>query len=295
MARQPTNIARSVKDRLLNLARAEGKVFDVVLVCFALERLLYRLSLSEYRDRFVLKGGMLVTVWLEDDNRVTRDADFLGHVEPDTDRLVADFREIMSIPAEDGLIFDVEALAATTIREAMEYGGIRIKTNAFLETTRIPITIDIGFGDALAETTRRLDYPTLLDLPSPEVRVYPPASVIAEKFQAIVALGLANGRMKDFYDLWAIPTSLDIPDEELDAAIVATFERRGTEIPIGQPTGLSQDMIENPDKQRQWNAYAASIELEQVGLDAVVEEIWTFVGPACARIQARRRNAPSIP
>lgn len=170
MAKTPTNLAKSVKDRLLNIARREGRVFDVLLVRFALERLLYRLSVSAHRDRFVLKGGMLVTVWVADDNRVTRDADFLGHGNSDPDRLVADFREIMAVESDDGLIFDSDALAATVVREAMEYGGVRLKTAAFLEMTRIPVTIDIGFGDAMTDAAQRLDYPTLLDLPVPQVR-----------------------------------------------------------------------------------------------------------------------------
>ena len=254
MAKPPVNLAKSVKDRLLNLARAEGKVFDVVLVRFALERLLYRLSLSAHRDRFVLKGGMLVTVWLDDDNRVTRDADFLGHGDADADRLVADFQEIMSVDVDDGLVFDIDNLSATAIREEMEYGGTRLKTVAYLEKTRIPITIDIGFGDAMADPTRQLDYPTLLDLPAPNIRTYPPATVIAEKFQAIVVLGIANGRMKDFYDLWAIPRSINVPDEELDAALAATFERRETAIPTERPAGLTQEMADDPNKQRQWKA-----------------------------------------
>lgn len=284
MAKPPVNLAKSVKDRLLNLARAEGKVFDVVLVRFALERLLYRLSLSAHRDRFVLKGGMLVTVWLDDDNRVTRDADFLGHGDADADRLVADFQEIMSVDVDDGLVFDVDNLSATAIREEMEYGGTRLKTVAYLEKTRIPITIDIGFGDAMADPTRQLDYPTLLDLPAPNIRTCPPATVIAEKFQAIVVLGIANGRMKDFYDLWAIPRSIDVPDEELDAALAATFARRETAIPTERPAGLTPEMADDPNKQRQWKAYAASIELENVELQEVVDAIWALIGPACERL-----------
>lgn len=170
MAKAPANMAKSVKDRLLNIARQEGRVFDVVLVRFALERLLYRLSVSEHRDRFVLKGGMLVTVWVENDNRVTRDADFLGYGDPDPERLAADFWEIMAIESDDGLVFDLNALAATAIREEMEYGGTRLKTAAYLEKTRIPVTIDIGFGDAMADATQHLDYPTLLDMPAPHAR-----------------------------------------------------------------------------------------------------------------------------
>lgn len=287
MAKTPTNMAKSVKDRLLNIARQEGRVFDVLLVRFALERLLYRLSISEHRARFVLKGGMLVTVWVDDDNRVTRDADFLGHGDPDPERLAADFREIMAIESDDGLVFDLDALAATAIREEMEYGGTRLKTAAYLEKTRIPVTIDIGFGDAMADATQQLDYPTLLDLPAPNVRAYPPATVIAEKFQAMVALGVLNGRMKDYYDLWAIPRALEIADDDLDAAISATFERRQTAIPTERPPGLSAEMVDDEVKQRQWRAYAASVELEGVSLESIVDTVWELIGPSCARIAAK--------
>lgn len=287
MAKTPTNLAQSVKDRLLNIARQEGRAFDVLLVRFALERLLYRLSVSEHRDRFVLKGGMLVTVWVEDDNRVTRDADFLGHGDPDPDRLAADFRGIMAIESDDGLVFDFDALAATPIREEMEYGGTRLKTSAYLEKTRVPVTIDIGFGDAMADATQQLDYPTLLDLPAPSVRAYPPATVIAEKFQAMVVLGVLNGRMKDYYDLWAIPRALEIGAGDLDAAIAATFERRQTAVPTERPPGLSAEMVNDETKQRQWRAYAASLELENVSLESIIAEVWGLVGPSCARIVAK--------
>jgi hypothetical protein len=286
MAKAPVNIPTSVKDRLLNVARKEGRSFDVLLVRFALERLLYRLSISEHRDRFVLKGGMLVTVWIDDDNRVTRDADFLGHGNADPDQLIVDFRQIMEIKADDGIVFDVEALSAGVIREEMEYGGVRLKTAAYLERTRIPVTIDIGFGDAMADATHRLDYPTLLDLPVPQVRSYPPASVIAEKFQAMVALGVLNGRMKDYYGLWAIPRAIAITSDDLDAAILATFKRRGTEIPQTRPPGLSPGMSGDEAKQRQWRAYAASLELEGLSLEAIIESVWDLVGPSCARLTA---------
>jgi hypothetical protein len=229
---------------------------------------------------------MLVTVWLDDDNRVTRDADFLGHGDASGEKLIADFREIMSVEAEDGLRFDIDALNATDIREEMEYGGIRLRTTAYLEKTRIPITIDIGFGDALADASQQLEYPTLLDMPAPHIRAYPPATVIAEKFQAMVDLGVANGRMKDYYDLWAVPKSLEIADADLDAAIAATFERRGTPIPAERPPGLSAEMADDPDKQRQWQAYAASIELDAIGLDTVIDGVWSLVGPSCNRLTA---------
>ncbi|WP_083507917.1 nucleotidyl transferase AbiEii/AbiGii toxin family protein [Aureimonas frigidaquae] len=290
MDKAPANIAKSVKDRLLSIARRDGRVFDVVLVRFALERLLYRLSISTHRDRFVLKGGMLVTIWVGNDHRVTRDADFLGQGDPDAERLVEDFQEIMAIKCDDGLVFDVEALAAAPIREEMEYGGTRLKTAAYLEKTRIPVTIDIGYGDAMADASHHLDYPTLLDLPAPNVRAYPPATVIAEKFQAMVALGVLNGRMKDYYDLWAIPRALHIGADDLDAAITATFARRQTAIPIERPPGLSPKMANDVVKQRQWRAYAASIELENVSLESITEKIWELVGPSCARILSSNRR-----
>lgn len=173
----------------------------------------------------------------------------------------------------------------------MEYGGTRLKTAAYLEKTRIPVTIDIGFGDAMADATQQLDYPTLLDLPAPNVRAYPPATVIAEKFQAMVALGVLNGRMKDYYDLWAIPRALDIAADDLDAAITATFERRQTAIPKERPPGLSADMVDDEVKQRQWRAYAASVELESVSLESIIDAVWELVGPSCARILAKAAEA----
>jgi predicted nucleotidyltransferase component of viral defense system len=236
---KPANIAASVRQRLLNIARAEGQLFDVLLVRFALERLLFRLSKSNYRDRFILKGGMLVTLWLEEDNRVTRDVDFLGSGDANADNLKAAFAEIMAIECQDGLRFDVGKLTVTTIRDDMEYGGTRLQTVAYLERTQIPITLDIAFGDAVAAGPTELSYPSLLDMEPPKVRAYPPATVIAEKFQAMVALGIANSRMKDYFDLWAMPKTVSIDDKELEEAIAATFERRRTEIPADRPARLS--------------------------------------------------------
>jgi hypothetical protein len=194
---------------------------------------------SEYRERFILKGGLLVTIWIGDDNRVTRDADFLGFGDSDESSLKTVFTEIMTINADDGLVFDLEALMATPIREEMEYGGVRLKTSAFLAKTRIPVTIDIGFGDAVAlGQIQTITIPTLLDSPVPKIRAYPPAAVIAEKFHAIVALGVINGRMKDYHDLWVVPTMIPFSGTDLDAALAATFARRQTDIPNHDLPGL---------------------------------------------------------
>lgn len=287
MAEAPKNLAASVKQRLLNMAREQGRAFDILLVRFALERLLFRLSLSTYRENYILKGGMLVTQWLDHDNRETRDADFLGFGEADAEAIKAIFTEIMTIAGDDGLEFDTGALVATAIREEMEYGGIRLRTAAYLERTRIPVTVDIGFGDALADAGQSIEYPSLLDMERPSIRAYPPAAVIAEKFQAIVALGLANGRMKDFYDLWAIPKAMPIDERALDAAIAATFERRGTPVPGDCPVGLSEAMAQDADAQRRWRAYVDSLELPTLDFAEVLGDIWALLAPSCARLSVR--------
>jgi predicted nucleotidyltransferase component of viral defense system len=286
MAKGTTNQAASIKQRLLNLARKEGRIYEVVLVRYALERLLYRLSISDLRDRFILKGGMLVTLWIEGGNRETRDADFLGYGDANPEKLKAAFADIMAIGADDGLIFDIRDLTATAIREEMEYGGVRLRTTAFLERSRIPVTIDIAFGDALAAPAQPLAYPSLLGMETPQIRTYPPATVVAEKFQAMVALGIANGRMKDYFDLWAIPKAIPIADVDLDLAIRATFGRRQTEIPADRPPGLSGTLLKDETKQRQWRAYAQSIDHEGLSLEEVFDAVWALVGPSCVRINS---------
>jgi predicted nucleotidyltransferase component of viral defense system len=288
MAEAKANIAASVKARLLAMARVQGRVFDTLLVRYALERLLFRLSKSAYRDRFVLKGGMLVAQWLDQDMRETRDMDLLGFGPQDEAEIVETFRDIMLIAAADGLHFDVTALAASAIRDEAEYGGLRLRTIATLERTRIPITLDIGFGDVLPDAAQVMNYPSLLDMERPSIRSYPPEAVMAEKFQAVIALGLANGRMKDFYDLWALPKTMPIDDEALLAAIRATFAQRQTQIPTEQPVGLSAAMANDPLARQRWQAYLASLGLPQADLEVVLDGIWETLSSCCARLS----NAP---
>lgn len=293
MAKPPVNLAASVKSRLLNIARKRSQVFDVVLVKFALERLLYRLSISPFRDKYFLKGGMLVTAWTGNDNRTTKDADFLGYGNSQPSDLIETFTAIMKIEAEDGVIFDVDGLTAEPIAQDSEYGGIRLRTTAYLEQTRIPITIDIGFGDAIADLTHQIDYPSLLDFPDANLRVYSPASVMAEKFHAIVDLGELNGRMKDYFDLWALPQAMTILPDDLDAAISATFARRGTSIPPSIPVGLSRTMTDNGAKQRQWRAYAKSVGEDSLDYERVIDFIWKILEPSCRRIIQEQKSSPS--
>ena len=246
MAKPPKDTAASVRQRLLNLARQEGQVFDVVLVAFGLERLVYRLSVSDYRDRFVLKGGMLVTLWTADTGRFTRDIDFLAFGSDEEAVLKEAFSAILAIDGGDGLIYDAANLTAAAIREDQVYGGMRLRTIAYLGTTQIPITVDLGFGDALGDPKYQIEYASLLDFPAASIRAYSPATVIAEKFQAVVALGIANSRMKDFYDLWTLPKAVKIDHVELANTIRGTFSRRVTAIPASCPVGLSPAFSTEP-------------------------------------------------
>lgn len=280
MVKPQKDIAASIRQRLMNLARQQQQAFDVMLLSFGLERLIYRLSISPHKDRFVLKGGMLVTLWTKDRGRFTRDVDFLGFGNPDPAHLKSVFAEVVAIKGDDGLIFDTD-IRMEPIREDQAYGGQRLKTVARLGTTRIPITIDIGFGDALPYPDYAVTYPSLLDLASGTIRAYSPETVMAEKFHAVVTLGLVNGRMKDFYDLWEIPRSTDVQTTELRTAVKATFTRRDTLIPTTQPDGLSKTFGQDPEKIRQWQAYAHSINLVDVSLGTVTDTVWSLFQPIC--------------
>lgn len=199
--------------------------------------------------------------------------------------------EILKIDVDDGIVFDAGEITATEIREDQVYGGKRLKTTAYLGKTKIPITVDIGFGDALGDPNFEIEYGSLLDFDPVTIRAYSPETVIAEKFQAVVSLGLANGRMKDFYDLWAIPKAKEISDDQLALTIRSTFDRRRTNIPTEQPPGLSNEFAADATKIAQWTAYAESTELEGVSLKTVVEEIWQRLAPICAA--ASRLSSPS--
>jgi len=281
MAKPVKDIAASVRQRLLNLSRKQEQDFQRVLVSYGLERLLYRLSISEHRDRYVLKGGMLVSLWTIDPGRFTQDVDFLVFGHDDEERLLADFIEILGQEAQDGLTFDIEEMSATPIRDDQVYGGMRLKTTAYLNKTKIPIVIDLGFGDAITAPDYEIDYGSLLDMPSATVRAYSPETVIAEKFQAVIALGIVNGRMKDYYDLYAIPRAVDIADGNLARAIASTFVRRETDLPADRPPGLSAEFTGDAAKQTQWTAYSADTDVSDLTLEQIADDIWARLAPIC--------------
>jgi predicted nucleotidyltransferase component of viral defense system len=267
------NIGASVRQRLLNLARAREQPLELLLTRFALERLLHRLSLSPHRERFVLKGAMLLTTWFDEPHRATRDVDLLGFGDAAHEALLATFREIMAIELDDGVSFDLKRLRIEAIREEVEYGGSRLRTTAALAGARIPITVDVGFGDAVEPGVEDIDLPVLLDMPSPYLRAYPPETVIAEKFHAMVILGRANSRMKDYYDVWMLTNAFEINTERLQRAITATFARRNTEIPKVVPDGLSDAFAADMAKQQQWDAFTRNLSTPVTRLDLIVSDL----------------------
>lgn len=204
------NVGASVRARLLNLSKERNEPFDLLLTQYALERLLYRLSISKYKDRFVLKGAMLLRHWLDDPHRPTRDLDLLGFGESDPQLTLGYFKEIGSIEADDGVIFDPDTLEVDTARDDSGYSGLRLKCYATIDGARVRIVVDIGYGDATEPGLNEIELVPLLDQPAPKLRAYPPETVIAEKFQAMVHLGLANTRLKDFYDIWVLFRTLRI-------------------------------------------------------------------------------------
>jgi predicted nucleotidyltransferase component of viral defense system len=274
------NLAASVRQRLLNLSRERREDFNLMLVRYAIERFLFRLSESSVGDQFVLKGATLFAVWSGQLHRPTQDVDLLGYGDPIT--LLARFAAIFDLPVvDDGLVFDVKTLRAEEIRETQEYGGQRVYLTAHLDAATIPIRIGVGFGDAIFPEATWLSYPTLLSFPSPHLRTYPRESVVAEKLHAMVTLGMLNSRMKDFYDLATLADSFSFDGQTLTQAIEATFRRRQTRIPGVLPIGLTTAFSEQPDKLVQWRAFLSRNRLEEKGgsLEQVMCGLRDFVAP----------------
>jgi predicted nucleotidyltransferase component of viral defense system len=277
MAKEIKNLGASIRARLLTLSHSNGQPFDLLLTRFVLERLLYRLSRSSHRDKFVLKGAMLLTTWIDNPHRGTRDLDFLGFGTNSGEALLKVFREILSENLSDGASFDLEALRLDTIRDELEYGGLRVRTRATVGGAVIPVVVDIGFGDATEPGVEELDYPVLLDFPAPRIRAYARETVIAEKLQAMVALGDANSRMKDFYDIWILSKSASFDGDRLAQAIAATFACRNTPIPDGLPRALTPEFAGQPEKRSQWNAFATDVMAAPPGLEQVCRDLAIFL------------------
>ena len=280
------NLAASVRQRLLNLARERSEDFNHLLTRYANERLLFRLAESGHRDQFVLKGATLFELWHNVPHRATRDVDLLGFGEPDVDRLEAVFRELCTVAVEpDGLRFLEESVHVERIRDAQQYGGVRVRLAADLDGAWIALQVDIGFGDVVTPGVVEAEFPTLLDFPAPRLRTYPRESVVAEKFEAMVRLGIANTRMKDFYDLWAMATTFVFGGESLAAALAATFQRRGTELPVERPLALRLEFTSDVSKQAQWTAFLRRAGISPaVSLESVTGVLRRFLLPPVTAI-----------
>jgi hypothetical protein len=280
----PANIAQSVRQKLLNISRERGEDPNLIFIRYALERFLYRLSHSEKACQFILKGAMLFAVWTDRPHRPTRDLDLLGFGNDSVEELTRTFQQIIATEVEpDGLVFDPESISVSEIREGLDYPGKRVKFVVRFGSTphQISLQIDIGFGDVVTPQAEEIDYPTLLDLPAPHIRAYPPETVVAEKLQALIAFDMAISRLKDFYDLWIISKQFSFDGVILAEAIRATFQRRNTAIPGDTPTALTEDFAASKDKQQQWSAFLNRTGLENVEIELpqVIRELRAFLLP----------------
>lgn len=281
------NVAASVRARLLNVAKAQGVDFNQVLVRFALERILYRLSQSEHADHFLLKGALLFTLWYDMPHRTTRDADLLGFGASDLESVTQTFRDIASVAVDDGIVFDPASVAAEEIRKDAGYAGARIFISGELARARCKTQIDIGFGDAVTPGPVDATYPVLLaDLPAPRLRAYPVYTVVAEKLHAIALLGMTNSRLKDYLDLSVLLDREALDTDLLAQAIKATFERRGMAVPAGLPVGLTDEFAHDPSRQALWQAFIKKNELALEPLPTIVDRLRVALGAALNRAAA---------
>lgn len=285
MSAATPNTAVSVRARLLNVAKAQGVDFNQVLVRFALERILYRLTQSPHADRFVLKGALLFTLWYDMPHRATRDADLLGFGSSDLTSVAQVFRDIAAVPVDDGIVFDPASVTVEEIRKEAGYGGVRVVIAGDLARARCKTQIDVGFGDAVTPAPVDSVYPVLLeDMPAPRLRAYPTYTVIAEKLHAIALLGMTNSRLKDYFDLSVLLEKETLDTDLLAQAIKATFERRGMAVPDalrgGMPVGLTDEFAQDASRQALWLAFLKKNELPPEPLPAIVGRLSEALAPA---------------
>lgn len=287
-----TNIAASIRQRLLNLSKERSEAFNLVLDRFVAERLLYRLSTSQHADNFVLKGALLFLLWSESLYRPTRDVDLLGFGNSAVEELERVFRDVCRIGADDdGLVFAAESVKGINIREDQAYEGVRITMLAFLGTARIPVQIDIGFGDAITPSAEAVEFPATLaaaNLPAAKLSAYPRETVIAEKLEAMVTLGLANSRMKDFHDIAVLARNFPFDGLTLARAVESTFARRRTTVPAVTPVALTADFAQDAAKAVQWTSFLKRSGIRSAAdLSEVTDLLARFLLPVLTAIHER--------
>lgn len=274
------NIRASIRAQLQNKAREANRPFAEILQYYGMERFLYRFSRSEYADKFILKGALMFTAWQIPERRTTLDIDFLAHFDNQVtsiEKVVKNVCNVLVVP--DGLVFDSETVKGQMIKEDADYEGVRVKLLGFLERSRIPIQIDVGFGDIIYRKPRVIDYPVILDLPKPHLKGYPVESVVSEKFEAMVKLGLLNSRMKDFYDIWLIMRRFDFNGVKLTKALIKTFEHRKTFFPSDKQLFAEEIYDEKSDRQMLWKAFLKRGDIKHTPekLSTMAKEIEKFL------------------
>jgi len=280
MKRDVKNIQASIRAQLQNKAKEANRPFSEILQYYGMERFLYRFGRSRYMDRFILKGALLFAAWKIPERRTTLDIDFLARFDNQITSIEKVIRDVCKFPVvSDGLIFDPETVKGKKIKENADYEGVRVKLIGFLERSRIPIQIDVGFGDVIYPMTETIDYPVILDLPRPHLKGYPAESVISEKFEAMVKLGLLNSRMKDFYDIWLMMRQFDFNDFKLAEALKRTFAHRKTSLPQNKPLFAPEIYDEKSDRQTLWKAFLKKGDIKHAPerLAAIAGEIEEFL------------------
>lgn len=272
------NTGASVRAKLLSKARTEKLDFSLVLTRYALERLLYRLSVSEHADYFLLKGALLFDLWFDVPHRPTRDIDLLGLGLAEFPYLIAAFEDLCVMVVDDGISFDATTIRAAEIRKESNYQGIRITLLGHVDSARCPVQVDVGYGDAVTPGPDTVIYPVILpEFPAPRLKVYPRYTVIAEKLEAMISLGIANTRMKDYFDLWVLCRNSDFEGAMLQQAIEATLARRSTAAPQGIPFALTDAFAADVQKQMQWQGFLTKNRLEAPSLEQIVHELRDFL------------------
>ncbi len=292
------NLGASVSARLLNRARETGEDHQTLLTSYCLERFLYRLSVSDRRQRFVLKGAMLLRLWSDQPYRATRDLDLLRRGDGAFDAIREDLRAIAATPVPpDAVSFDGEKISVEAIRAEDEYAGTRATLPARCGTARLNLQIDMGLGDAVWPAPQTCTYPTLLDFPAPEILAYPREAVVAEKLEAMVVLGDRNSRIKDFFDLHYLASHFTFDRRTLADAVQRTFERRRTPIPADDPIGLTPAYWDNPSRPAQVRAFArrAGLAVPDKPAGTFHGKLHAFLAPVLADLRTRRRTVGTWP
>ena len=285
------DLGASVRQRLLNQARAQNRPFQEVLQYFAMERFLYRLANSPYAELFILKGALLLTAWRAPVSRPTMDIDLTGRTNNQLDHIAEVVSAVCHVAVKpDGIAFNRDSIEVSRINEDADYEGVRVQFHATLARARIPMQLDIGFGDVITPGPTEIEYPTMLDFPAPVLRAYPKDTVVAEKLEALTALGLLNSRMKDYYDLALLCRVYPFDGELLAEAILATFRHRGTTIEA-EPIGLTQAYCDDAARVLQWRAFVRRSRFgeEASDLTRLVNEIRPFLLPVLSEIEAKNR------